>query len=448
MNIFTSMDRHKIKPNVSKFPGKNAEKLVKKHHNYAAPSTHIYKFAWDVAEEGIGPFCKDIDGNILMDFTSHVAASPFGYQNPKIVERIQDLLDMHAIEPGKMAGQDFYYDIKNSSVGNSTDLMEELVDISSEYGMDTVFLSNTGAEAVENAIKIAYHNKNGKYGITFQNAFHGRTLGTLSLNRSKGLYREHFPEISGIESVPYCQSDCDNSTCDCGFFVNKDQSLLDTYIGTKDGFMNPEEISYIILEPIQGEGGYNVPSDRFMDEIQNISENYDIHIISDEVQAGIGRTGEWWGVDNYSIEPDIISVAKPARIGATISKEEIYPEKKSRLSSTWGAGDVIAIAQGVATIKAIKEENILSHVNKQGKNMYDRINDIESEDIIDVRQIGLMIGVEMVSKERKDQIIKECSQNGLLLMPCGKKTVRVLPPLDVTDREIDIFESIFTSCLK
>ncbi|MDY6765428.1 MAG: aminotransferase class III-fold pyridoxal phosphate-dependent enzyme, partial [Halobacteria archaeon] len=187
------MDRDTAEPEVHEIPGKKAREWVEHHQKFAAPSTYVYEFVWDIMKDAEGPFCTDVDGNVLLDFTSHVAASPLGYNNPKMMEKLEgfDLVD-----PLKIAGQDFYVSLggpPDESMPGPTQLMEKLTEVTEHYGMDTVFLSNSGAEAIENAIKICYDNTDiPKYGITFEGAFHGRTLGTLSLNRSKEVYRRKY----------------------------------------------------------------------------------------------------------------------------------------------------------------------------------------------------------------------------------------------------------------
>jgi 4-aminobutyrate aminotransferase len=203
------MHRDSVEPTVDRLPGERAAEWVEYHHEHAAPA--------------IGPFCTDVDGNVLLDWTGHVGAMPLGYNNPKIME---PLAEFDLVDPTKIAGQDFYATGGDSDLPGAADLMDRLTEISTQYDMDTVFLSNSGAEAVENAVKISYDHRRGKYGITFEGGFHGRTLGTLSLNRSKEVYRRHFPEIPSIHDVPFCDDRaCTADTCDCGFFVG-DGSVL------------------------------------------------------------------------------------------------------------------------------------------------------------------------------------------------------------------------------
>ena len=433
------MDRDTAEPRVDELPGERAEQWVKYHHEFAAPSTYVYEFVWDHTKPAEGPFCTDVDGNVLLDFTSHVAAAPLGYNNPKIMEPLREF---DLVDPLKIAGQDFYVaggETPDEGIPGPTELMARLADATDHYDMDTVFLSNSGAEAVENALKISYdHTDGAKYGITFQGAFHGRTLGALSLNRSKEVYRRQFPEISSIHDVPFCQDrDCTAETCSCGFFVDG-VSRLREKLHPDRGYINPEEVAYLIMEPIQGEGGYRFPSDAFADEIAALTDEYDITLVADEIQSGVGRTGKMWGVDHYAFEPDVIASAKALRVGATISRSDVFPDERSRLSSTWGAGDILASAQGVLTIDAIEEYDLLSNARTRGRQFLETMRDADLEGVEDVRGKGLMLAVEFESKELRDDVHEAAFARGLLTLSCGYKVLRVLPPLDVTEREIGI----------
>jgi 4-aminobutyrate aminotransferase len=434
------MDRDRAEPDVDQIPGERAREWVEYHHETAAPSTHVFEFVWDTDAPAIGPFCTDVDGNVLMDWTGQVASAPLGYNNPKILD---PLAEFDLVDPLKIAGQDFYtthgQDL-DPDVPGPTDLMERLTDVSSHYDMNTVFLSNTGAEAVENAVKIAYDHTQGKYGITFEGAFHGRTLGTLSLNRSKEIYRREFPEIPSIHDAPFCtDAGCTAETCDCGFFTD-DTSKLRRMLHPETGYVNADEVAYLIMEPIQGEGGYRFPSDEFTNEIADVCESLDVPIVVDEVQSGLGRTGEMWAADHYAIEPDVIASAKGLRVGATISREEVFPAEKGRLSSTWGAGDILGAAQGALTIDAIREYDLMDNAVERGRQFCERVRDdtADLEAVTDVRGEGLLLAVEFASKERRDDVQEAAFGSGLLLLGCGHQTIRILPPLDSTAREIEL----------
>jgi len=436
------MDRETATPTVDGIPGERAQQWVDQHHGTAAPSTYVYEFVWDLSGPAEGPFCTDVDGNVLMDFTSHVAAAPLGYNNPKIME---PLAEFDLVDPLKIAGQDFYVssgqDPTDDSLPGPTGLMDRLVDITDEYGMSTVFLSNSGAEAVENAIKIAYdHSEGSQYGITFDGAFHGRTLGTLSLNRSKAVHRRHYPELPSIHDVPFCTDrSCSPAGCDCGF-LNEDGSQLRRMVDPDRGYLNPDEVAFIILEPVQGEGGYRIPSQAFGDELAAVSEEHDITLIADEIQSGLGRTGKIWGSDHYSFEPDVISAAKALRVGATVAREEMFPDETSRLSSTWGAGDILASLQGALTIDAIEEYDLLSNATQRGQQCLELLADgLGDEDcVVDIRGLGLMLAVEFDTKAHRNAIQKAALQRGLLTLGCGHSVLRLLPPLDVSEREIEL----------
>ncbi len=434
------MDRETAEPRVGSIPGARAQEWVSYHHRSAAPSTYVYDFVWDLSGDAEGPFCTDVDGNVLLDFTSHVAAAPLGYNNPKILDRLREF---ELVDPLKIAGQDFYVSggelPGKGDLPGPAELMDRLVEATDHYGMDMVFLSNSGAEAIENAIKISYDNADGaKYGVTFQGAFHGRTLGALSLNRSKEKYRRKYPEVAGVHDVPFCDDRfCTPETCECGFFHGSSSSLREM-LHPEYGYVSPEELAYVVLEPIQGEGGYRIPSDSFMDEVAAVVEEYDVTLVVDEIQSGLGRTGEMWGSDHFPIEPDVIAAAKALRVGATISRSDVFPDEKGRLSSTWGAGDIIASLQGALTIDAIHEHDLLDNAVVRGRQLRETIRDDAPACVADVRGLGLMVGVEFDTSERRDAVQEAALKRGLLTLGCGHRTLRLLPPLDVTEREISI----------
>ena len=436
------MDRETATPSVDSMPGEKAKRWAEYHQRFSAPSTYVYDFVWDVTAESEGPFCVDVDGNVLMDFTSHVAAAPLGYNNPKIMEKLEGL---DIMDPSKIAGQDFYasagWPPEDPDLATPTQLMDRITSALGHYDMDTVFLSNSGAEAVENAIKISYQDRDAHRGVCFEGAFHGRTLGALSLNRSKTVHRKGYPEVPGIMSVPYCSC---RGECQCGWKTNgPGGNLLADKLHHAQGNVHPDEVAYIILEPVQGEGGYRVPNEEFIADIKHIKHEHGIRVISDEIQAGLGRTGEMWGIDHVDLEPDVVTSAKGLRVGATVSRSDVFPEEKGRLSSTWGAGDIISAAQGVATLDAIHEYDLLENARERGRQLREIIEDADPECITDVRGRALMFAVEFDSKDRREEVVKQALGRGLLTLGCGYKSLRLLPPLDVTEREIELGADIF-----
>jgi 4-aminobutyrate aminotransferase len=435
------MDRQKAEPTIRTLAGTASEEWITAHQDVAAPSEHSLEFVWDITSEAAGPFVTDIDGNVLIDFTCHIGAAPLGYNNPKVLDKFQNF---NLVDPLKIAGQDFYFGsgtVNNPEFPGSTQLMQKLTEVSRQYGMDTVFLSNSGAEAVENAMKVAYdYCESPKYGITFSNSFHGRTLGTLSLTRTKSVYTRKYPEIAGIREVPFCgDRDCSEATCSCGFFGDSEsrmESLLDPR-----GPLDPSEVAFIVMEPIQGVGGYRFPSDDFAREVGRISDEYDIPLIVDEIQTGVGRSGSMWASDHYPFEPDLIASAKALRVGATIGRKELFPDEKNRLGSTWGGGDVIATMQGMFTLEAIEENDLQENATKRGTQLAEAV-DTHYDWVSDVRNLGLLIAIDYDAKDRRNAVVKAALERGMLTLGCGIRTLRLLPPLDVTKREVALGASI------
>lgn len=440
------MDRDTAVPSVTNLPGERAKQWVDFHHSYAATSTYVYGFVLDANGEAIGPFCTDVDGNVLLDFTSHVASAPLGYNNPLILDRIGDIA---IADPLKIAGQDFYvsggWPPEAPEMPGPTQLMERLVDLGSPYDLDRVFLSNSGAEAVENGIKICYAD-GGHRAVTFEGAFHGRTLGALSLNRSKRVHRKGYPEVPGVISVPYCA--CTNG-CTCGWRTDgPGGNVLADRLDPDQGNLPADELAFLIFEPVQGEGGYRIPSDDFVADISEIADRYEINIVADEIQSGLGRTGEMWGIDHLDLEPDVICSAKGLRVGATLGREDIFPAEKGRISSTWGAGNILASMRGVATIDAIREEGLMDNAVERGRQFLETFADEDTPGVTDTRGRGLMLAIDFESKERREAVVDEAFSRGLLILGCGYRTIRLLPPLDVTEREMELATELFVESIQ
>ncbi|AGB30694.1 class III aminotransferase [Natrinema pellirubrum DSM 15624] len=444
------MDRDTAEPDADALPGPNAQQWVDFHQEYSAPSEYSHEFVWDVTREADGPFVTDVDGNVLLDFTCHIGAAPLGYNNEKVLEKVREF---DLVEPMKIAGQDMYFgsgpNPDEAEFPGSSHLMQKLTEVSSQYGMDTVFLSNSGAEAMENAMKITNdYRAPAKYGVAFSGSFHGRTLGTLSLTKSKDVYTRHYPEISGIETVPFCADrGCDADSCDCGFFAGGG-SQLRNMLAPEGGHVDPDEIAFLTLEPIQGVGGYRFPSETFMEEVAAVTDEYDIPLVVDEIQAGVGRTGEIWASDHYPIEPDVIASAKALRVGATISRSEVFPSQKNRLGSTFGGGDLLGSMMGAFTLEAIQEHDLLDNATRRGEQATELLRDDAPDHVEDVRGKGLMLAVEFDTPERRNAVVESALERGLLTLGCGKKTIRLLPPLDSTEREIELGIDIFCEAIE
>ncbi|WP_136603242.1 aminotransferase class III-fold pyridoxal phosphate-dependent enzyme [Salinigranum halophilum] len=444
------MDRDTAEPQVESLPGPNAQQWIDFHSKRAAPSEYSHDFVWDITAEADGPFVTDVDGNVLLDFTCHIGAAPLGYDNEKVLSKLREF---DLVEPMKIAGQDLYFgagpDPETTEFPGSSHLMDRLVDVSSEYGMDTVFLSNSGAEAVENAMKITHdHKPTAQYGVAFAGSFHGRTLGTLSLTKSKDVYTRHYPQVAGVETVPFCDDrGCTPDTCDCGFFTDAGSRFRNS-LAPEGGHIDPGEVAFAILEPIQGVGGYRFPSQEFMAEVGDVCDTYDIPLVVDEIQSGVGRTGRMWASEHYAVDPDVICAAKGLRVGATVSRSELFPDQKNRLGSTFGGGDILASMYGAFTLEAIEEHDLLDNATSRGEAAKERLRDGAPDHVEDVRGKGLMLAVEFDTAERRDAVVKAALERGMLTLGCGKKTIRLLPPLDVTEREVELGTELFCEAMQ
>ena len=395
---------------------KKSLSIINKLNNLVYNSTFVYPL---VIKSGKGCYIEDVDGERYLDFTSNIASCPLGYSHPELNEIIKSYVGIGA---HKIAGQDFYCE-------EHSQLAEKLLSISNSNSK--VFFINSGAEAVENAIKIAYRRNGPLPGISCINAFHGRTLGALAFTFSKEVQKTNFPEFP-TKRIKFC-------------ITNNDPE-----VDTIQKIVNENKISFIITELVQGEGGVNVASKKFINNLNKASRKYDIPFIIDEVQTGLGRTGKWWTYQHYDIKPNIVTIAKALQVGAVIFDKKMEPHKPGVLSSTWGGGSRIDMAIGMKTIDIISKEKLLERVNKSGDFLKKNLMELKNRHniIMDVRGLGLMLGVEFLKKEIRDKIIYKLFKNKLLVIPSGVKTIRILPPLIITENEISKGVIIFEKILK
>jgi 4-aminobutyrate aminotransferase len=419
-------------------PGPNAKRVLAGDEKYISPSyTRSYPL---VAKSGRGVVVTDVDGNEFFDFSAGIAVTSTGHCHPEVVAAIQK----QAGELIHMSGTDFYYE-------NMVQLAERLSKIAPMPGPHKIYYGNSGAEAVEAALKLArYHTKRQNI-IAFFGAFHGRTMGALSLTASKPQQKRRFaPLVPGVTHIRYpdvyrgCSGgpqDAEAFALGCARFI--EEKLFKTILA-------PEEVAAIFVEPVQGEGGYVVAPTPFMQELRRICDKHGILLVVDEVQSGAGRTGKWWAVEHTGVQPDMVCMAKGIAsgmpLGITMTRAEIMDWVPGSHASTFG-GNPVCIAAALATLDVIEKEGLLANSQRVGSHMLQRMADWPSKHRIvgDVRGRGLMIGVEIVKDKQtkeyaadlRDRIVELAFERGILFLGCGPSTVRISPPLIVNQEEAD-----------
>ena len=400
----------------TKIPGLKAKRVISIIKQNCYDSTFVYPL---VIANGKGCIIEDIDGNKFLDFTSNVGSSPLGYSHPDLLE-VRRKYAKNGIH--KIAGHDFYCEEHALLSQNLLSIMP------SNFKL---FLSNTGAEAVENAIKLAYKKMGPLPGISCVNAFHGRTLGALTFTNSKPEHKQNFPEFK-VRRIKFCAKDDDPQIDDAEKLLKENQ------------------IGFIITEVIQGEGGYNVASKKFIKTLRRLSKKYSVPLIFDEVQSGLGHTGRWWAYEHYGVKPDIMSVAKALQVGTTAFDKKYDPKQKGVLSSTWGGGDRIGMMRGARIIDVIKRDRLLDNATKRGLELMKGLSEmINKNGIKSVQGLGLMIGIEFDTSKRRDKLVNDLFKNRLLVLDAGKKSIRLIPPLILSKEQVEkglaILNKVFSS---
>ena len=429
-------------------PGPNARRILEADQKHISPSyTRSYPM---VAKRGRGCIVEDVDGNEFLDFSAGIAVTSTGHCHPEVVAAIQK----QAAELIHMSGTDFYYE-------SMITLGERLSKVAPMKGPHKIYYGNSGAEAIEAALKLArYHTKRQNI-IAFYGAFHGRTMGALSLTASKPQQRRRFaPLVPGVTHVRYpdvyraCAGDnpkeAEEFALGCARFI--EEKLFKTTLP-------PEEVAAIFVEPIQGEGGYVVAPTVFMQELRNICDRHGILLVADEVQSGAGRTGQGWAIQHTGVEPDILCNAKGLAsgmpLGIMMSKAEIMDWVPGSHASTFG-GNPVSIAAALATMDVLEREGI-KNAEVVGKHVMDRISGWPKHlDLVgDVRGRGLMIGVEIVTDKKaktqggaeRDKIVELAFERGVLFLGCGPNSIRIAPPLIVSKEQADIAIDVLEECI-
>jgi 4-aminobutyrate aminotransferase len=427
-------------------PGPRAKALIKLDKTYVSPSyTRVYPL---VAEKADGLWVQDVDGNVFLDFTAGIAVNATGHCHPQVVKAIQGQAEklLH------MSGTDFYYKPQIM-------LAEKLGSLAPGKRKKRVYFGNSGAEAVEAAFKLARWHTKRELNIAFFGAFHGRTMGALSLTASKTVQKKYYnPFVPGITHIPYayCYRCAYNLTYpQCELFCAR--WVEDTLFRTT---MPPEEVAAIFVEPIQGEGGYIVPPPDFHLELNRIAKKYGILYVADEVQSGMGRTGKMFAMEHFGVEADITALAKGIAsglpLGAMIAPAEIMDWEAGSHASTFG-GNPLSCQAAMATIDLL-EKKLMKNATRQGNRLVEGLRHLQNIYVCmgDVRGKGLMVGVELVKdRETKEpatdwraRIISKTFEKGLLLLGCGENSIRFCPALTVTAAEIDECLTIFEEAVK
>jgi len=417
-------------------PGPKAKAVIEKDKAYASPS-YIKEYPLVIAG-GQGAMVEDVDGNRYIDWMAGIAVSSTGYNHPKVVKAIQDAAGKFL----HICGTDFYYEAFSN-------LCEKLSNSVTGKEKRRVFLTNSGTEAVEGAVKLARHHTKRHALISFHSAFHGRSYAAMSLSSSKVKYRKNFgPMLPGVYHLPF-HNPYRNTLEEC---IKAAHQLFETQI-------SPEEVAAVIMEPMQGEGGYVLPSKAFLLFWRALCDEHGIVLIYDEIQTGAGRTGKMWAADVHGVEPDVILSAKGLGsgmpIGAIIAKESVMTWPRGSHGSTYG-GNPVACASALATLDLIEDE-LADNAAKMGARLLAGLKKLQAkhEIIGDVRGVGLFIGVEFVldrkTKEPADEFVGKLEQlafsKGLLLLGCGKSVIRIAPPLVMNEYDVDKGLEILDACL-
>jgi 4-aminobutyrate aminotransferase len=426
-------------------PGPKAKALIERDQEVISPSyARAYPFAM---ERGKGTEVWDVDGNRFLDFAAGIAVTATGHSHPKVVRAIQEQAEKFI-----HISSDFYH--------QSWVELGERLDHIAPFKEDAVsFMTNSGTESVEAAIKLARYHTGATQFIGFLGAFHGRTLGSLSFTASKPLYHEGFyPLMSGVVHVPYPNPYRPVLAAkpgeDCGETVVRyiEEQLLGKLLPSED-------VAGILVESIQGEGGYLVPPLGFFPALRALCDRHDILLIVDEVQSGMGRTGKWWAIEQFGVEPDIVCVGKGVAsgipLGAIIARKSVATWPLGSHGNTYG-GNPIACAAALATLDLIRDE-YLQNAREVGEYALDALNEIavRHPSVGQVRGIGLMIGVEFVMDKQtrepahdlRDRVVDHAFRRGLLTLGCGKSTIRFSPPLSISRSEVDEGMEIFDEAI-
>ena len=428
-------------------PGPKARALLERDDRLISGS--MVRFYPLVVESGRDCIVRDVDGNEYIDFNSGLVCLNVGHRHPRVIDAIERQSEKFL----HYSYTDFYYE-------SLVDLGEKLEKITPGTFPKKIFYSNSGAEAIEAAIKVSRWHTRKQLFLAFIGGFHGRLIGSLSLTASKPVQRKYFsPLMPGVTHVPYpyCYRCPFKLTYpDCEYWCVE---FIDEWIFKK--YVPPEDTAAFFVEPIQGEGGYVVPPPEYFRKLKKLTDKYDLLLVDDEIQSAVGRTGKWCGIEHWNIEPDIVCMAKSLAaglpLGATIAKAEIMDWEGGSHANTFG-GNPVASAAAQAVLDTIEKDRLMENATRQGTHIVSRLKEMQDKhDIIgDVRGKGLMIGAEIV-KDRKTkapgideakEIMMKSWRRGVALITSGPSTLRLVPPLTITRELVDIALEIIEGAVK
>jgi 4-aminobutyrate aminotransferase len=413
-------------------PGPKARAIVERDRKVTSPS-YIKEYPL-VVERGEGPWLCDVDGNRFLDFMAGIAVASTGHAHPRVVKAIHDSSEKFL----HVCGTDFFYE-------SFAALCERLAGYLPAMGDKKVFLSNSGTEAIDGALKLVRAHTRRPYVIAFKGAFHGRTYGAISLNSSKVGQRAFFgPLVPGVIHLPYPSAQAPDVA-----------GLLEA-----DWFkshVDPREVAAIFIEPILGEGGYVVPPAESLQGLRRLCDAHGILLVFDEVQSGVGRTGSMFAAEHFGVMPDVFCAAKGLGsgmpIGAIVARERVMTWPRGSHGSTYG-GNPVCCAAALATLDVV--ESLLPQVRETGAHMLAELRALQGRHpvVADVRGVGLMIGAEFLDPATRAPAVEYVAaleqlafQKGLLLLSCGASTIRFAPPLVVGRHEVDVGLRILEQCL-
>ena len=419
----------------TELPGPKARAIIERDEAVASPSlTRAYPL---VAESGAGLVVTDVDGNRFLDFAAGIAVCSTGHSHPAVVQAIKDQADrlIH------IAATDFYEP-------RYLEFMERLAAIAPFAEKARVFLTNSGTEAVEGAIKLARYHTHRPGIIAFEGGFHGRTMGSLSLTNSKVKQRAGFgPLVPMVHHAPFPRVRSWRE--DSGGDGSAELEFLERTIFGRQ--IAPSDVAAIVIEPIQGEGGYFPAPPAFLKGLRALCDEHGILLIADEIQSGMGRTGRWWAIEHAGVEPDILTTAKGIAsgmpIGAFIARDSVWTWPPGAHGSTF-AGNPVCAAAGLATLDILESEG-LANAEAMGTRLRAGLEGVaEGVDAIrDIRGAGLMLGVEFDSHGAAEAVQDAAFRLGLLTLECGESSLRFSPPLIVSEAEVDTAVRLFGEAL-